>query len=1147
MQLLEGEIILSATDLTGFLECEHLTQLELKAAKGELVRPVRDDPELDILTRRGGEHEAAHLARLRGEGRSVVEISTASRTRADLHAREAETLAAMRAGAEVIYQATFFDGRWRGHADFLLRVERSSDLGPWSYEVADTKLARKVKTAALLQMSNYSEQLFRIQGTHPLEMHVVLGTGLTAYYRAAKARYEAAVIGPERETYPDPVDHCGVCRWRDVCSDRRRADDHLSLVAGMRRDVTRNLVDRGITTVADLVAMEPTAEVDRVGRAVLDRLRQQARMQLEQRQSGKVHYEVLPPRPGLGLSLLPAPSPGDLFFDMEGDPFAGAHGLEYLFGVVELVDDEPRFHSWWGHNPAVEKQAFEGFIDFAIARLDACPDLHIYHYAPYEPTRLKSLMGRYGTREDEVDRLLRGEVLVDLYQVVRQSVMVSQDSYSIKKLEPLYMGKRQADIADAGSSIVASENWLESRDPALLESIERYNEEDCVSTWLLRNWLEDRRAEVLERFGVPAEAPVPVTAAGPSAAQAAIRAETAALAGALTADVPLEPAQRSPDQHALWLLAQLLDWHRREARSQWWDYFRRHKLTDEELVADSEAIGLLRYEGEVGLVRRSVVHRYRFDPTQLHKISVGQSPHDPRTLKAAGTVEAIDNLIGTVDLARATGSAVPHPTSLVPEGPRATNEQRMAIARVARRALDSGLDDIGPFRHLGDLLRRQAPRVRGAERDETLMRAGEASLSAARRIAMELDSSYLPVQGPPGSGKTWIGARMIVELVQAGKRVGIAATSHKAICNLLDGVCQYADASGVNVRAMQRSPEDQRCSSEIVRWVKDNGAVEAALAAGEVDVLAGTAWMFAREPFEGALDVMFIDEAGQMSLADMLAVGQAARTLVLLGDPQQLAYPSQGIHPDGAGLSALEYILDGRQTIPSDAGLFLDRTFRMHPDVCGFISEVAYEGRLAADPTCAEQGLGDGSPIGGTGIRQIPVEHHGNRTVSPEEIVAVAELVKGLIGREWTDVRGDTRPLRAEDILVVAPYNAQVDRLQLALPAGCAAGTVDRFQGQEAPVVIYSLASSSPEDMPRQMEFLYSLNRLNVAISRARGLAILVCSPAVLRVRARSAEQMRLANAFARLAEVATPRPVPFMPESSTDEDRLVVADRGEG
>jgi predicted RecB family nuclease len=1129
MQLLEGEIVLSATDLTGFLECEHLTQLELRAAKGELVRPVRDDPELDILTRRGGEHEAAHLARLRRDGRSVVEIGTASRTRADLYAREAETLAAMRAGAEIIYQATFFDGRWRGHADFLLRVERPSDLGPWSYEVADTKLARKVKTAALLQMSNYSEQLFRIQGTYPLEMHVVLGTGVTesfavndfaAYYRAAKARYEAAVVGPERETYPDPVDHCGVCRWRDVCSERRQADDHLSLVAGMRRDVTRKLVDGGITTVAELVAMEPTAEIDRVGRAVLDRLRQQARMQLEQRQSGKVHHEVLPPRPGLGLSLLPAPSPGDLFFDMEGDPFAGAHGLEYLFGVVDLVDGQPCFHSWWGHTPAEEKKAFEGFIDFAIARLDACPDLHIYHYAPYEPTRLKSLMGRYGSREDEVDRLLRGEVLVDLYQVVRQSVMVSQDSYSIKKLEPLYMGKRQADIADAGSSIVAYESWLESREPALLESIERYNEEDCVSTWRLRNWLEDRRAEVLERFGVPAEPPAPVAVAEPNAAQAAIRAETAALARALMEGVPPEPAQRSPDQYALWLLAQLLDWHRREARSQWWDYFRRHKLTDEELVADSEAIGSLRYDGEVGQVRRSVVHRYRFDPTQLHKISVGQSPHDPRTLKPAGTVEAIDNLTGTLDLARAAGSPVPHPTSLVPEGPRATNEQRMAIARVARRAVDSGLDDMGPFRHLGDLLRRHAPRVKGAAQGEPLMRVGEASLSAARRIALDLDSSYLPVQGPPGSGKTWIGARMIVELVQAGKRVGIAATSHKAICNLVDAVCEYAGATGVKVRALQRSPEDQRCSSEIVRWVKDNGPVEAALAAGEVDVLAGTAWMFAREPFEGALDVMFIDEAGQMSLADMLAVGQAARNLVLLGDPQQLANPSQGIHPDGAGLSALEYILDGRQTIPSGAGLFLERTFRMHPDVCGFISEVAYEGRLASDPTCADQGLAEGHPVGGTGIRQIPIEHHGNRTVSPEEIVAVADLLKGLIGRDWMDARGDTRPLRAEDILVVAPYNAQVDRIQLALPPGCAAGTVDRFQGQEAPVVVYSLASSSPEDMPRQMEFLYSLNRLNVAMSRARGLAILVCSPAVLRVRARSADQMRLANAFCRLIEV---------------------------
>ena len=421
---------------------------------------------------------------------------------------------------------------------------------------------------------------------------------------------------------------------------------------------------------------------------------------------------------------------------------------------------------------------------------------------------------------------------------------------------------------------------------------------------------------------------------------------------------------------------------------------------------------------------------------------------------------------------------------------------------------------------------------------------GEEMLEAARRIALALDASYLPVQGPPGSGKTWIGARMIVELISAGRRVGIAATSHKAICNLMDAVCEHAGGLRLEIRAMQRAPEDQRCGAEIVRWAKDNPAVDAAVAAGEVDVVAGTSWLFAREAMEGAFDTIFIDEAGQMSLADVVAIGTAARNVVLLGDPQQLAHPSQGVHPPGSGASALDHILDGRQTIPRQDGLFLDTTFRMHPDVCGFISEIAYEGRLNSDPGCAIQALEEAEPVGGTGIRHIAVEHQGNRTVSREEISVVAALVKGLLGRRWTDAKGHDRSLRLEDILVVAPYNAQVDRVQVAIPAGCAAGTVDRFQGQEAPVVIYSLATSAPEDMPRQMEFLYSLNRLNVAISRARGLAILVCSPELLRIRCRRPEQMRLANAFCRLVEHSRSR---IPPASRITHTLTTMTNEGDG
>ena len=312
MHLLDdGTLALSPSDLTGFSACEHLTQLELSVARGERERAKKDDPMLDVLSRRGGEHETKHLDRLRAEGKQVVEIDLPGNTIAELEHAEAETLAAMQAGVDVIYQATFFDGRWRGHADFLLKVERPSpNLGAWSYEVADTKLARRVKAAALLQMCAYSEQVERLQGVAPERMYVITGDGeqhpftltdYSAYYRTLKARFLELIDWPTDQpgvaTYPDPVDHCGICRWGDECKDRRRADDHLSLVSGMRRDHTRKLTDVGIATRRDLAAAPVGITVSGMADASVERLRHQAELQVRGEGIHPPIYELLPPEP----------------------------------------------------------------------------------------------------------------------------------------------------------------------------------------------------------------------------------------------------------------------------------------------------------------------------------------------------------------------------------------------------------------------------------------------------------------------------------------------------------------------------------------------------------------------------------------------------------------------------------------------------------------------------------------------------------------------------------------------------------------------------------------------------------------------------------------------------------------------------------
>jgi predicted RecB family nuclease len=1104
VQLVGEALVLSPSDLTAFLACEQRTALDRLVALGELDRPIQDDPELEILRRRGDEHEHRELERLRAEGRTVVVIEGRGHTPDDLRAAEAETLAAMQGGADVIFQATFFDGRWRGHADFLLKVDAPSDLGPWSYEVADTKLARRAKPAAVIQLCCYAEHVARLQGRWPDEVDVVTGDGerhrhrvadAIAYYRAAKARLEAFGDGPV--VAPDPVAHCSVCPWVERCDAERRQADHLSLVAGMRRDMTVKLRRTGVHSVEALASSVVGEPVAGIGLPTVDRLRHQARLQLLARADGQVCYELLAPEDGRGLLSLPAPSPGDLFFDLEGDPWAAEGGLEYLFG---LVDAEGRYEAFWGHTPAEEARAFEAFVDLVVERLDRYPDLHVFHFAPYEISALKRLMGRHGTREAEIDRLLRGDVFVDLYRVVRQGVRVSQEGYGLKRLEPLYLAAREGELKDGASSIVWYEDWLESRDPELLEGIRAYNELDCISTLRLRDWLEERRSE-LDDVARP-EAPD----SAPSEQVAEADAVEVALAERLCA--------RGDE-----LLGALVGWHRREMKPEWWRWFDRLVRTDDELVNDHECLADLHHVGVEREEGQSLVHRYSFDVTQEHKVTVGDKPVDPRTEKSAGEVVGLDLAAGTIDLKRSKRSDAPHPTALIPARPFDNRVQREAVVRLARRVVDHAAGEPPGDRAVLDLIRGRAPRVFDHVEGAPLVREGESGSDAAIRLAPRLLGGCLAVQGPPGSGKTWTGAAIVVDAVRRGKRVGVTAQSHKAIGNLLDAVMARAATDGVAVRAMQRASEADVCAAVGVECATKNDVVDEALALQTVDVVAGTSFLFAREQLAGKLDLLVVDEAGQLSLANVAAVAGAATDLVLLGDPQQLAQVSKGSHPPGVGVSALEHVLAGEATIAPELGVFLEASHRMHPDVCAFVSSIAYDDRLEPDPACAAQtiaGLG-------AGLRWVPVAHEANRTRSEEEATVIARIVDDLRGRAWTNKDGQQSWLDLEDILVIAPYNAQVAVLAEALPDGARIGTVDRFQGQEAPVMLYSLAASSADDIPRGVDFLLSTNRLNVAVSRARALAVLVGSPALLRAPCNTTNQLRLVNALCRFVEDATP------------------------
>ena len=1143
-----GRLTFSATDLSRYLACGHLTNLRRQVALGERTPPPQfEDPRTELLRERGIDHEKRLLATYVGAG-LVVETITETDTpsgKDDRDAACARTVDAMRRGADVIYQGRLEEGRWSGYPDFLLRVDAPSALGAWSYEVVDAKLARTAKGEALLQLLLYSDLLRRVQGTAPERMHLALGgdggrlesfrvAEHAAYYRVVRQRFEAHVDTPP-ETHPEPVGHCEFCDWQRDCRAHWRQVDHLSLVAGISVDQRRRLTGRGVETLATLarLPLPATPRINGIDDAALTRIREQARVQFEARQRGQRIRELITPvAADKGLASLPAPSGADIFAAIDGDMYAGDDGLEYLFG---FVDRQGRHDARWALDQDTERNAFEQFVDGVTERWERESGFHIYHYGSSVPTAVKRLMSRYATREDAVDRLLRGNVFVDLRRAVRQGLRASVESYALTRLEPFYGFERQVDLAAAIRARVRFEAWLESgnagdrpdRPDDLRRTLARCNRDDCRSARCLADWLEACRRELEAETGQPL--PRPPADAEARDAEYEQAAEVAALIEALSAGLPAGDADLDDDQRARRLLAHLLDFHRREDKSMWWEFFERCGFTAEEHVEDRATLGGLTYAGAVEQVKRSVIHRYRF-PAQPHEIEAGDAPRDPATSGSAGSVVALDDAARTIDLKRGAGSAAPHPAALVPLDNVNARVLSESLLRLAQEVADSGLAPDSPRRAAFDLLRRAAPRAggRAAEGDgPDFVRRGETPLEAVRRIAPLLDRSVLPVQGPPGSGKTYAGARMIIDLLAGGRRVGVTANSHKVISNLLGAVCQAAGEQGADVRGIQKANARDGCADPRIDLATSNDAVAAALTSGRANLAGGTAWLWARPEMAGAVDVLVIDEAGQMSLANTLAVSQAAGSLVLLGDPRQLDQPIQGIHPPGADTSALGHLLGESATVDPTRGVFLAETWRMHPNVCAFTTEQFYDGRLAARPDLARQSVLGTGPLAGRGLRFVPVEHTGNTKASAEEASRVAALMRELLedGGAWVDRHGVRAALTLEDILVVAPYNAHVAALRRALPDGARVGTVDKFQGQEAPIVLYSMATSTPDEAPRGMAFLYSLHRLNVATSRARCVAAIVASPALFTPDCRTPEQMRLANPFCRFREMAAEAP----------------------
>jgi predicted RecB family nuclease len=1128
MLKLHDGLVLSASDLVNRLNCRHLTVLDLSVANGLLPRPRVWDPVLAILAERGVAHERDFVEHLRRAGHQVTEIPGKGIDSAAVR----QTLDAMHAGIEIITQGAFRAGSWTGRVDVLRRVASASALGDWSYQAIDTKLARETRGGTILQLCLYTDLLAVAQQYIPAQMHVVAPwsnfepqtfrtSAYGAYFRKIKLGLERALSESAVElTYPDPKEHCHVCRWRLQCDTRRREDDHLSLVAGITKVQIAELHRHEILTTRSLAQMPvPLAwKPDRGGAASYVRIREQARLQVETRAGGKPKFEVLPVVAGLGLTRLPAPSPGDIFLDIEGDPFAGESGQEFLFGYLLAADGSTdRYHGEWALTREEERRVFEHFVDLVMQRWATHPDLHIYHYSPYEPAALKRLMGRYASREEEIDRMLRGGLFVDLYQVVRQGVRVGVESYSIKELERVFGFERQVPLDEGSRNMMALQACLElpgagAPTQEMKDTVAGYNRDDCAANRALREWLERVRADLIDAGEVIDRPSAPDPA--PTQARTEWQERVAELVEGLTRDVPADPRERSAEQQARWLMAHLLDWHRREDKAAWWEFFRLSELSPEDLQHERAGLSGLEYVGSVGGTMRAPVHRYRF-PLQDSEIREEEPLHLSGGEKL-GKVEAISYETRSIDIKKRTDTAAIHPGAVFTHKVIDTAVLAESLMRIGRYVADKGLVGPGRYQAGRDLLLREPPRLEGT----SIRLAGETTFDAALRIAPRV-RGVLAIQGPPGAGKTHTGARMICTLVEAGSKVGITANSHKVIRKLLEEVVIAAEELALDIRCVQKAAEPESDRPHI-KFAKDNEEVFRALHTG-CQVAAGTPWLWARAEAHECVDVLFVDEAAQMSLANVLAVSQVAQTVVLLGDPQQLDQPTQGSHPDGVSVSALDHVLGGHKTITPDRGLFLEKTWRLHPRICEFTSELFYESRLLPLEGLEAQQIRSRGRVQGVGLRYLPVPHEGNQSSSPQEASVIHDLVTDILhsATTWIDSKGCERAIQLDDILIIAPYNAQVSELQDRI-RGARIGTVDKFQGQEAPIVIYSMTTSTHTDAPRGMNFLYSLKRLNVAISRARCVSILVSSPAIFEAECRTPEQIEMANAFCRYLELAT-------------------------
>ena len=1112
------ERLITPSKITAWLECSHFLSLRNRADAGTLrVEPRPLGSLADLLIEKGAQHERNCLQELEDDGRSVYQVP--GRNPDETFLRWVERIGnPMQDGHDVIYQMPLVHEGIRGIADFLIRKEGVE--GYCSYEPVDAKLTRiEGKPGHVLQLCFYADALEALTGRVPSEMHLWLGSGVSEslrveefrpYWRRLR-RQLATLLDQDdiTETRPEPCTHCDYCEFNPLCDAQWRNEDSLVYVANIRTPERHALEREGVRTVVELSTR--AGSVPELHDENLERLVRQAALQVTSREhpeEAPVYELVVPsedPVFGHGFELLPAPDNGDVFFDFEGHPFWSAQNDLFFLSGLRYRDDvgEWCYDARWAHDLDAQALMVKELVEFFAERRTTFPNMHVYHYNHTERSSLERL-----TRGTETESLFGSlaatGLFVDLYVVAKNAFQVGTESYGLKSLEHLTGFERHGGIEQGAGAVVVYDNYMTAKDPALLEEIARYNEDDVAATMALRDWIVARRPDeiewrdaVLEQFDT-----------------------------SLDTDDLVERLKSYGEHSAEHLLGDLLNYWRRERLANTEPKFAQAASDFAMLYGDPDFIANLSFQGfEEVISKGAPAINAHF--TWLEQ-PVSTIFNEKRNILFTGVgVERGYGYLPEIDLENRAltmrwrerhEEAGGLPSVLTFDDYVGPMEKPGVLFHLAEQIVHPDPAD-PPSRVSMALLARERPRfIRGFGPESGLF---SDDLESTLRWVGELDESYVAVQGPPGSGKTYSGSHIIYALIKSGKRVGITAMSHAAIDNLFDATYEVFAENGELglLRALRRGKKPKIGAPEGVRYAASGNDAESTA----FNLVAGTTWLWARpqlRPFP--VDVLVVDEAGQLALADAVASANGAKNLILLGDPLQLSQVAQAEHPDGSGASVLEHILGEQATLPEDQGVFISETRRMHPDVCRFISNQIYEGRLSSHESCAQQGTEFG-----TGLRWLEALHTNRSTESPEEADIVISQVTAMLGTPWVNQRGEEAPLRAEDFMVVAPYNDQVRLLRGAFDRtprlrGVQVGTVDKFQGREAPVVFFTMTTSSGEDMPRGPEFLFSRNRLNVAVSRARCLAYLVCTEQLLNSRARTIDEMRLIGTLSAFVEYAS-------------------------